>query len=123
MTALVADPRCNEHDTGPGHPESARRFDAVLAGITRAGLLERVTRIAPRPIAREDLLMVHTSAYLDRAEADIHSGHDQLSTGDTSISPQSWDAAMVAAGSALAAVDAVLGGKVQNAFSVHRPPG
>src|SRR4051812_39021853 len=106
MTALVAHPQCKEHDPGEGHPESAKRFDAVLGGITQAGLLERVKRIAPREVVREDLLLVHTVDYLRRAEEEIHSGADKLSTGDTAVSPQSWDAAMRAAGSVLAAVDA-----------------
>ncbi len=123
MTALVADTRCKEHDTGRGHPESAQRFDAVLEGITQAGLLDRLKRLTPRAVTGEDLLLVHTVEYLRRAEEEIHAGAEQLSTGDTAVSPHSWEAAMCAAGSVLAAVDAVLTGEVANAFSVHRPPG
>jgi len=123
MTGFVADARCREHDSGPGHPESVKRFDAVLARIIQAGLIERVSRLTPRAITRDDLLLVHTAEYLDRAEKEIRAGAEQLSTGDTSVSPGSWDAAMCAAGSVLAAVDAVVTGEVKNAFSVHRPPG
>lgn len=122
-TALIADPFCKEHDSGAGHPEQPRRFDAVLEGLKGTGMLEKLTRLEPRAVAREDLLLVHTAEYLDRAEHDIRSGEEQLSTGDTSVGSQSWEVALRAAGSALAGVDAVLTGKTANAFCLVRPPG
>ena len=123
MTALVADPACLRHDTGPGHPERSARFEAVMKSLTAAGLLDKLTRFQPRAVTREDLLLAHGGRYLDLAEHEITSHLPQLSTGDTTISPDSWDAARVAAGSALAAVDAVIEGKAANAFCVVRPPG
>ncbi|RYD22455.1 MAG: histone deacetylase, partial [Verrucomicrobiaceae bacterium] len=120
---LFADPFCKEHDSGVGHPESPLRFDAVLRGLEEAALLPRLLRLEPRKVSREELLRVHTAAYLDRAEREIVSGSDQLSTGDTSVGPHSWDAAHRAAGSTLAAVDAVMTGKVSRAFCAVRPPG
>ncbi len=122
-TALVADPICKRHETGRSHPESARRFDAVVGGLETGGLAAKMTRLSPRPIGREDLLLAHTAEYLALAEGEITSGETQLSTGDTVIGPHSWEAALTAAGSALAAVDAVVAGKVANAFCVVRPPG
>jgi acetoin utilization deacetylase AcuC-like enzyme len=121
--ALVADPRCKEHDSGAGHPESAQRFDAVLGALDRSGILAKLVRIDPRPIVRDDLLLVHTADYLQLAEREIQSGASQLSTGDTNVSVRTWDAALRAAGSALAAVDAVVNGKADHAFCVVRPPG
>jgi acetoin utilization deacetylase AcuC-like enzyme len=123
MTALVADPRCQHHDTGHGHPESPARFAAVMDGLKRAALLERLTRLEPRAVTGDDLLLAHEADYLRRAEHDILSGASQLSTGDTSICEASWEAARLAVGGALAAVDAVLFGKAANAFCAMRPPG
>lgn len=80
-------------------------------------------RLQARPVTREDLVLVHTPEYLAVAEGEIRSGETQLSTGDTVIGRHSWDAAEAAAGSALAAVDAVIAGDVANAFCVVRPPG
>lgn len=122
-TALIADPICKTHDTGRGHPESALCFDAVLTGLKTAGLADKMTSLAPKAVGREDFLLAHTVEYLALAEGEITSGEDQLSTGDTLVSRHSWDAATKAAGSALAAVDAVMEGKVANAFAVVRPPG
>lgn len=123
MTGLFADARCQHHDTGDGHPESPARFTAVLEGLKRAGLLEKVTRIEPRTVTGADLELAHTTDYLRRAEHDILSGASQLSTGDTSICEASWEAACLAVGGAMAAVDAVMSGQVANAFCAGRPPG
>jgi len=74
MTALLTDPICREHDPGPGHPESQRRYDAVIAGLRATGLDEELTALPPREIAREDLLLAHTAEYLDLAEREICGG-------------------------------------------------
>jgi len=123
MTALIADPKCVRHDTGFGHPERPERFTAVYDALKSAGLLAKMERIEPRAVTAEDLQLVHQPRYLEIAEHEITSRLPQLSTGDTAICPASWDAARVAAGSALAAVDAVVDGKVANAFCLVRPPG
>jgi acetoin utilization deacetylase AcuC-like enzyme len=123
MIALIADPLCKQHDPGPGHPEQVRRFDAVLNALTAAGHVEKMERLNPRDITRDDLLLAHEAQYLRRAEEEIHQGRATLSTGDTDICAESWDAARKAAGSGLAAVDAVCGGKADRAFCLVRPPG
>ena len=123
MTALVADPKCLRHDTGYGHPERPERFTAVHDALKSTGLLAKMEPIQPRVVTAEDLQLVHDPRYLEIAEHEITSKLPQLSTGDTAISPASWDAACVAAGSALAAVDAVMAGKAPNAFCLVRPPG
>ena len=122
-SALVADPACREHDTGHGHPESARRFDAVVQALEAAGLPGKMLALEPRAVGAEDLLLAHTAEYVALAEREIRGGADQLSTGDTVVSRHSWDAALKAAGSGMAAVDAVVSGKVERAFCVVRPPG
>jgi acetoin utilization deacetylase AcuC-like enzyme len=123
MTALIADAHCQQHDTGHGHPESPARFAAVLDAFQRAGLLEKLLRLPPRAVTGADFELAHDAGYLRRAEHDILSGASQLGTGDTSICEASWDAARLAAGCALAGVDAVMEGKAENAFCAVRPPG
>ena len=122
-TALFADPVCREHESGPMHPERAERFDAVVNALTSSGLWGKMTLLAPRVVAAEDLELVHSPEYLALAEQEICRGATQLSTGDTNISLRSWKAATSAVGSALAAVDAVVNGTAQRAFCVVRPPG
>src|SRR5688572_83422 len=123
MTGLLADPFCRNHDTGPGHPERPQRFAAAMDGLKQSGLEEKLTRLEPREVTPEELLLGHSAEYLTIAEREITGGEDQLSTGDTNVCPESWNVARRAVGGALAAVNAVVEGKVRNAFCAMRPPG
>ena len=122
-TGLVADVSSKLHMTGLGHPESPDRFDAVLAGLTQSGLLDSLVKIDSRPAAEEELEMCHTRDYLLRTRNEIRDGAEALDAGDTQVCSDSWDAATRAAGGVLNAVDAVVNGRVRNAFCVVRPPG
>jgi len=117
------DAKCRKHDAGPGHPEQPARYDAVLTSLEKAGLLAKMRAVPPRALEREDLLLVHEARYLDLAEREIREGRDHLSTGDTGVGGHSWEAAMAAAGCAMAATDAVVKGDAKTAFCLVRPPG
>ncbi|WP_231596834.1 histone deacetylase [Synechococcus sp. CBW1004] len=119
----MLDPRFRLHDTGRGHPECPERLDAIEAALERRGLLTQLTRISARPINDPELLRCHSQAYLNSVRHDVAYGLPELSTGDTAIGDHSEDAVRLAAGGALAAVEAVLDGRVRNAFAALRPPG
>jgi len=127
-TALLADPISREHDTGLGHPEQPGRFDAVVEALERDGLTRQLLRIEPRAATEDELAACHGRAYIEKVRREIRSGMGELSTGDTVVSPRSWDVALHAAGGILNAVDRVIAGSsqegaAQNAFCVVRPPG
>ena len=122
-TALIADPLFRDHLAGRQHPERPERFDAVLNGLASAGLLERMWRAEARTATGDELLLCHTAEYLKTVRRDVESGRRYLSTGDTDITPDSWDVATRAVGGVLNAVDAVLSGSARNAFCAVRPPG
>ncbi len=122
-TGLVADSRVRKHDPGPGHPEQPARFDAVLDGLEAAGLLSEMTHLEARAATNDELALAHTRSYIGLVEREISQNRRQLSTGDTAVSAHSAEAARVAAGSVLSAVDAVFAGAVPNAFCAVRPPG
>ncbi|WP_254949424.1 MULTISPECIES: histone deacetylase [unclassified Cyanobium] len=122
-TGFLCSAAYREHDTGAWHPECPARVDAVIQGLERNGLLSRCQLIPPRPATERELLRCHTPQYLQRVQEDILAGRDQLSTGDTAISPHSERTARLAAGGVLAAVEAVMEGRVRQAFAVVRPPG
>jgi len=123
QTALLADPICREHLAGRRHPERPERFDAVLEGLVRAGLVYQTLRIDGRAATEDELLLCHTPEYLRIARHDVESGRRSLSTGDTEITPNTWHVASQAVGGVLNAVDAVVTGRVKNAFCAVRPPG
>lgn len=123
MTGIVADPRVKQHDTGPGHPEQPARFHAVINHFERVDLLSALSRIEARIASDDELALAHDRSYIELVKREIAHGRAQLSTGDTDINPGSELCARLAAGSMLAAVDAVFEGAVTNAFCVVRPPG
>jgi acetoin utilization deacetylase AcuC-like enzyme len=121
--ALFADSRCREHLKGRNHPERPERFDAILDQLRRAGLMERLTPLSSRSATLEELQLCHTRDYLETVQHDIAAGYRYLSTGDTDVTPNSWEIVLLAAGGVLNAVDAVATGQARNAFCVVRPPG
>ena len=94
-----------------------------MDALQEAGLIEQLLALAPRKATEEELLLCHTPEYVRTARHDVESGAPFLSTGDTDIDSDSWDAALRAAGGVLNAVDAVVAGRAQNAFCAVRPPG
>jgi acetoin utilization deacetylase AcuC-like enzyme len=119
MTGLAADPACKEHHTGSRHPERPERFDAALDALEGLPLFA----IPPRVATEDEIGLCHGLQYIRLVEREIVTGFHELSTGDTTISARSLDAALRATGAALNAVDAVFNQQVQNAFCIVRPPG
>jgi acetoin utilization deacetylase AcuC-like enzyme len=122
-TGLVWEPRCQLHEPGAGHPERPQRLEAIRRGLEAAGLWQRCLRLPARPATELELLRCHSPNYLATVKADIAAGRPDLSTGDTALSSHSEEAARLAAGGALVAVEAVLAGTVRQAFVAVRPPG
>jgi acetoin utilization deacetylase AcuC-like enzyme len=107
------------------HPERPERLIYIRDALDKAGVRKSLYPISPRRITQAELELVHTPAYiaLVRRELSNLRGFSELSTGDTAVSPGSLEAAEFAAGGVLNAVDAVMQGKVKNAFAAVRPPG
>jgi acetoin utilization deacetylase AcuC-like enzyme len=90
--------------------------------LDAAGLIKRCTPIAPRPATSEEVTRVHEAGFFDALGKHLpgHSGHLDP---DTYFSPHSWDAALAAAGAAIDATCAALGGEIDHAAAFVRPPG
>lgn len=119
---LVSHPRFWEHDTGVGHPERPARLDAVGAGIHRAGLDEAAIPVTPRPATDAELTLVHSAAYVTAIEEFSAAGGGHLDA-DTPASVASAEAARLAAGSGLDAIQRLDRGEADAAFCAVRPPG
>ena len=120
-TAVALDETCLEHDTGPGHPERAARLQAVARAVDRAAS-ERLVRLPSRPATLDELRRVHSVEHVARVAATAE--RDRFAfDADTPTSSRSFEAALRAAGGALAAVDAVMAGTADNGFALVRPPG
>jgi acetoin utilization deacetylase AcuC-like enzyme len=119
-TLLFADEGMVAHDPGAGHPERPARLTALLEDFARHPV-PGVTKVAPRAAAREELTAVHDAAYVDSLFT--LTGRSAQLDPDTALSPRSVEAALLAAGGAVKAVEAVFAGAAENAFVWARPPG
>ena len=122
--AYVTHPAYVDHRTGRGHPERPERLHAVEAGAERAGLGEELVRVAPRAASSADIERIHDPAYVAALERFCRAGGGFLD-GDTPAVAASWDAAVLAAGSGLTAVEKLResNGDLSAAFCAVRPPG
>jgi len=108
--------------TNRNHPERKERLEAIMALLGRENLSSRLDEILPSPAHQDDVAAVHTTQHIENVRKTVGSGYDFLD-GDTYLTPHSFDVAMLAAGGALAAMRAVLSGRLRSCFSFARPPG
>jgi len=121
MTILYSDPRFQEHLTGR-HPECPQRLEAVLDFLKEKQLPARCTAGPFAFATHEQLKRIHTERHLKHVERFAADGGGRIEN-DTVCSLKSYDVARLAAGAAIAAVDAVLKGTDQTALCLIRPPG
>jgi acetoin utilization deacetylase AcuC-like enzyme len=119
---LVTHPRFVDHDAGRGHPERPQRLQAVLEGVERAGVAEALVPMAPRPATAEELGRVHDPSLL-RLLARVRDAGGGRLDADTAMGDASYEAAVLAAGAGLAAIEALDAGAADAAFCAVRPPG
>jgi acetoin utilization deacetylase AcuC-like enzyme len=116
----VRHPLSLEHQTGP-HPENPHRIEAIEARMESLDWLGMERMEAPAA-TREQLERVHSAAHVDAIEALSARGGGMIDL-DTVASARSFDAALRAAGGAVAAVERLLAGEAGFAFCGLRPPG
>ena len=120
-TAYVYHPIYLEHNR-PSHPENARRLLQIMETLDSQGLKDRLTLLEPRRAEQDELLLVHTEGHVQRVREVSERGGGNLDP-DTYVSPRSYEAALMATGGLLQAVEAVLAGEIDNGFALVRPPG
>lgn len=121
-TILFTHEDCFAHDPGRMHPEHPARLKAVLRALSTPDFDALDRREAPLA-TMEQIERVHPDAMVQRLLAAVPTRGIAALDADTFMSPGTGDAALRAAGAAVAAVDAVLGGEARNAFCAIRPPG
>jgi acetoin utilization deacetylase AcuC-like enzyme len=137
---MTTDWLCHElymwHDTGasagifppslsvqPGtpyeNPESKRRFRNL---VEVSGLLDHLTILKPRYATEGEIARVHTRAHIEKIKTISAAGGGDASHL-TPFGRGSFEIALLAAGGAIAALEAVIAGDVKNAYALTRPPG
>jgi acetoin utilization deacetylase AcuC-like enzyme len=95
------------HPTG-AHPEKQERLASLQTAFPDF--------VRPRPARRADLEACHAADYVARVRALSASGETIFLDPDTVLTPSTWDAALLAAGAAIEAVE-------RGGFALARPPG
>ncbi|MCS7259157.1 MAG: histone deacetylase [Anaerolineae bacterium] len=108
--------------TMPGHPENHHRLEAIMQQLASTGVLERLAHIPARPATRAELERAHRPRYIETVRQMAERGGGYLDP-DTYVTPDTFEVAVIAAGSTIEATSAVLNGIVRNAFALVRPPG
>ncbi len=94
----------------------------MLTGIEAAGFGEAVAKVVPRPATADELARVHHRELVEVIERSSRDGGGWLDA-DTATNAASYDAAVLAAGAGLTAVEALDAGAADGAFCAVRPPG
>ncbi len=122
-TGMIFAERFLRHDTGPNHPERPARLESITTKLRETGMWERFTHLGFEPADLSWIRRLHEPSYVARCFAACESGERTIDSADTVIGPESAEIAQLAVGGVLAAVDAVMAGRVNNAICLVRPPG
>jgi acetoin utilization deacetylase AcuC-like enzyme len=126
-TGFVYHPTYLDHDMGRGHPESPQRLQAIMSRLEHTGLLPTLDRIDPQSTPEDSITdwitKIHAYAYVKGLKLSAPSEGRIALDPDTTMSPGSLGAAYLAVGGVLAAADAIMDKRVDNAFCAVRPPG
>ena len=123
---------CSPHEMGFGHPESPYRLAAIEQRLQDSGVMAALQRREAPQASIADLELAHGRMHIAALRGLTDGLRDEMKAGgpkhaqidpDTRINVNTWDAALRAAGAALAATDAVMAGELDNAFCSVRPPG
>jgi acetoin utilization deacetylase AcuC-like enzyme len=112
-----------KHEMGRHHPECPERIAAIEDQLIQSRLDAHLKRIDPPLASEADITRVHSEDHLAFVKSKAPSSGYSMIDGDTIMNPATWTVSLRAAGAAIAAVDAVMQGEVNNAFCAIRPPG
>lgn len=121
-----------KHEMGTGHPECPERLSAIDDRLLACGLSDFLERREPTPASLAALELAHDPTHIAALRSMTEALREQCATGgpsyhhidpDTAINLHTWDAALLSAGAAIDATQAVVAGELQNAFCAVRPPG
>ena len=108
------------HEVDATHPERPGRSAAVREGVARLG--DRVGRYEVVPATRAQVERIHHPLYVDAIAKTEGTQEPVVFDEDTAAYAGTYRAALLSAGAAIGAVDAVFAGATR-AFALGRPPG
>ena len=117
--AYITDSIYMKHNTGTMHPESPQRLSAINQTIEP--LAGRLLFRAPIAVSQNILESVHSSEQIEQIQSMSEYG-GQIDS-DTVCSIDSYEAATMAVGAGIVALDGIKAKEFERAFCAVRPPG
>ena len=111
----------NKHDNA-GHPENAKRLQAMLSELQKTSFYDELDFFEPEQISEEALYSLHSDEMIQQVK-DISSTGDSWIDLDTYVCKSDYETARKAASGLLQISKNVLDGKADNGFALVRPPG
>jgi acetoin utilization deacetylase AcuC-like enzyme len=114
-----------KHDTGSGHPERKERLIAIVEHLKKLDIKDMINWFSPE--SRKDvekwILKVHSPRHFEFVKSSILAGIRLLDFGDTYVSKDSFDVALLAVSGVIDGVDKIFGAGFDKVFCAVRPPG
>jgi len=117
--AYITDSMYLKHNTGTMHPESPQRLNAINHAIEP--LKERLISKSPMAVSENILALVHSYEQIEQIQSMSEYG-GQIDS-DTICSMDSYEAARMAVGAGVVALDGIKEKAFERAFCAVRPPG
>ena len=118
----LLDDRYLLHNPGEQHPESPERLIVLRQQIPAIPSFDQWQRLKPRDATPDELQLIHTLAHIERIYQAAQQAPCSLDF-DTSVSSESYNVAILAAGGALQCMDSLCRGELRRIFAFIRPPG
>jgi acetoin utilization deacetylase AcuC-like enzyme len=114
-----------KHDTGSGHPERKERLIAIVEHLKKSDIKDMINWFSPelRKDVEKWILKVHSPRHFEFVKSSILAGIRLLDFGDTYVSKDSFDVALLAVSGVIDGVDKIFGAGFDKVFCAIRPPG
>jgi acetoin utilization deacetylase AcuC-like enzyme len=114
-----------KHDTGSGHPERKERLIAIVEHLKKSDIKDMINWFSPelRKDVEKWILKVHSPRHFEFVKSSILAGIRLLDFGDTYVSKDSFDVALLAVSGVIDGVDKIFGAGFDKVFCAVRPPG
>lgn len=104
------------------HPSNPRLVERTMKLLDMSDIGQRLQMISPYSAPEATIALYHTEDYIKRVATLSKTGGGDAGQG-APVGVDSYEIALLAAGGAMAAVDAVMAGDVSSAYALVRPPG
>ena len=117
------------------HPEQPNRIHRIYQELLNRGLISKMIAVRSRLATKDELLLGHNEKYIKTISADLSIPNSKLITtalqkktnkysdGDVYGNDSTLECALLAAGSTINLVDALVSGSINRGVAIVRPPG